>query len=97
MTREELSNATDEELVDELDYCGYDFYYNEYRNKVKEEIKKRMKTDVHERVHGKWITEWNVSLKMVLPYCSACRAWSVRKFDFCPNCGADTREVEDDN
>jgi hypothetical protein len=43
MTKEELKIVTNEELIDKLNYCGYDSYYEEYRADIVAEIKKRMR------------------------------------------------------
>lgn len=43
MTREELATATNNELISQLNYCGWDAYYRDYRGDVIAEIKKRMK------------------------------------------------------
>lgn len=50
MTREELKVATNDELIDELDYCGYDSYYRDYRDDVVVEIKKRMKEPILDKI-----------------------------------------------
>lgn len=43
-----------------------------------------------ERKRGRWITLWR--LDVLDGYqCSACKAWSRFKFNFCRNCGADMR------
>ena len=50
MTREELKTATNEELIDKLDYCGYDSYYDKYRADIVAEIKKRMKEPILDKI-----------------------------------------------
>lgn len=42
MTKEELKTKTTDELIDELNYCGYDPYYKEYRADIVAEIMKRL-------------------------------------------------------
>lgn len=50
MTREELKTATNDELIDELNYCGYDSYYRDYRDDVVAEIKKRMQESILDKI-----------------------------------------------
>lgn len=50
MTREELKTATNDELIDELDYCGYDSYYGDYRDDIVAEIKKRMREPTLDKI-----------------------------------------------
>lgn len=38
----DISKSTDDELIERLDYCGYDPYYNDLRQEVIAEIKLRM-------------------------------------------------------
>jgi hypothetical protein len=48
--KEKLETATNEELVNKLNYCGYDGYYREYRDDIIAEIKKRMDKPVLDEV-----------------------------------------------
>ena len=48
---------------------------------------------VEERPHGKWIIQ---DIVHCLQYCSECRTYSEFKWNFCPNCGADMREANDE-
>ena len=50
MTREELKTATNDELIDELNYCGYDSYYGDYRDDIVAEIKKRMQEPILDKI-----------------------------------------------
>ena len=52
MTREEFKTATNDELIDELDYCGYDSYYGDYRDDIVAEIKKRMQEPVLDKIRA---------------------------------------------
>lgn len=38
----DISKSTNDELIEQLDYCGYDPYYNDLRQEVIAEIKLRM-------------------------------------------------------
>lgn len=42
MTKEELEKASIEDLLDSLDYCGYDSYYASYREIIIIEIRNRL-------------------------------------------------------
>ena len=57
MTKEELESATNEELINELDYCGYDTYYEKYRIDIIAEIKKRMKEPCKNVASSEGMTE----------------------------------------
>lgn len=46
-----------------------------------------------ERPKGEWKKEWNCVFHVDLPICSYCLEFSPFKYDFCPRCGADMREV----
>lgn len=48
--KEKLETATNEELIDNLNYCGYDAYYREYRDDIIAEIKKRMNKPVLDEI-----------------------------------------------
>ena len=37
-----IPNLTNEDLIDELDYCGYDSYYSKIREPIVAEIVKRL-------------------------------------------------------
>ena len=68
---------------------------------IKSNLKKLPAADVVERKTGKWIKETNPTLGACLQevyICSVCGVasgcqYSVRR-SFCPNCGADLRELE---
>lgn len=51
--KEKIEAATNEELIDSLNYCGYDAYYREYRDDIIAEIKKRMDKPVLDEVTAK--------------------------------------------
>jgi len=49
--------------------------------------------DVRENIHGTW-EEWKGSRYPGLPICSNCKmgfSFNLKKYNFCPNCGADMR------
>lgn len=48
--KEKLEAATNEELINSLNYCGYDAYYREYRDDIIAEIKKRMDKPVLDEI-----------------------------------------------
>jgi len=53
--------------------------------------------DVRPVVHGKWEEEDSASNRWAFR-CSICSGGPVgRKFNFCPNCGADMRQTSDEN
>ena len=95
-----LDVLTNDDLIEELKYCGHDSYYNDMYYSILDEIKKRMSAK-EKRKKGRWIrkspTAWSWT-------CSCCKkddvyAYSAGKsFEpdvlqdlFCPNCGADMR------
>lgn len=48
--------------------------------------------DVRENVRGEWIKEYLVEdLGIMLYVCDKCAEPTVKKTNFCPNCGADMR------
>lgn len=51
--KEKLEAATNEELIDSLNYCGYDAYYQKYRDDIIAEIKKRMDKPILDEVNAK--------------------------------------------
>lgn len=38
MTKEELENATGQELIEQRDYCGVDSYYSDYLDNINAEM-----------------------------------------------------------
>ena len=74
MTREELKTLTNEELIDELDYCGFDSSYNEYRADIVTEIRKRMKESMRDATPEE--------LKSVNNYIKSISKPTRVKFDF---------------
>ena len=50
MAIEDLRIATNDELIDELNYCGYDSSFGKYRDNIITEIKKRMKEPVLDNI-----------------------------------------------
>ena len=48
--------------------------------------------DVRENVHAVWEKKWHPLYKTELPCCPICNLFSVMRWSFCPNCGADMRE-----
>lgn len=66
MTKEQLEKASIEDLLDSLDYCGYDSYYASYREIIIIEIKNRL--------------EENEQLKAQIEKmkcCRNCKYWNV--------------------
>ena len=57
-----------------------------------EKILARVPSAQPERKRGKW----KMDLKRHVFVCSICGAWQVFNCNFCPNCGADMREVDDE-
>lgn len=56
-------------------------------------IKQIPSADVRENIHGTW-EEWKGSRYPGLPICSNCKmgfSFNFKKYNFCPNCGADMR------
>lgn len=61
--------------------------------------------DVRENIRGHWIRKktevWNkdggkADINVYADFCSVCGSFGTRELDnFCPNCGADMREVQD--
>ena len=46
---------------------------------------------------GKWNKQYSSGLKVEKGYVSSCcDMWNERRSNFCPNCGADMREVDHD-
>lgn len=42
MTKEELKNATGQELIEQRDYCGVDSYYSDYLDNINLEMLNRL-------------------------------------------------------
>lgn len=63
----------------------YPFYQEAYQTGYEE--------GKNDRPHGKWIT---YDVLHCLQYCSECRVDFDYKWNFCPNCGADMREANDE-
>lgn len=53
-------------------------------------IKNQRIADVRENVHGEWVETVSGAVK-----CSICGKLDIFEWNFCPNCGADMREVQD--
>lgn len=52
--------------------------------------------DVRENVHAVWEKKWHSLYKTKLPCCPICNLFSVMRWDFCPNCGAEMRKETED-
>lgn len=92
---EETKELTDEELLDQLEYCGYDRYYQKLYRTTLNEIRSRMKRSLRvpegNTKQGKW------EIYVISPFdgegcrCSLCGTEGTPSFNFCPGCGADMR------
>lgn len=58
-------------------------------------IDKAIEALKNERPHGEWIMN-KTSARGRNYTCTICKKVSRNKFDFCPNCGADMREADND-
>ena len=63
------------------------------RYKAIEQVVKGQPTIEPERKTGKWIDK-SGGIEGAWNYCSVCGEQAIDLFDFCPNCGADMREGE---
>jgi len=65
--------------------------YEAFAKTLCEIVDEQPTADVVERKHGEWIYK-----PMKGQFCSVCDVQSVWKYNYCPNCGAEMKEVEDD-
>lgn len=66
-------------------------------NKIIKIINEEPKADVRENIKGEWIFK-EVMIRNPLAenyYCCICKISTTRCWNFCPNCGADMREVKE--
>lgn len=94
----ELSAMTAEELLQKLDYFGYDSYYKAFREPLIKEIRKRLRR--REVKHGKWIdygfyADGHPHHAYACPECDENYIGFIGEFNYCPNCGADMRPHEE--
>lgn len=64
---------------------------------IADEIGEQPTADVRENTKGKWVFK-EVMIRSPLAenyYCSICKTNTARCWNFCPNCGADMREVKE--
>lgn len=69
-------------------------YYEEL-SQIAEALKMAIEALKNERPQGKWIMN-KTSARGRNYTCTICKKVSRNKFDFCPNCGADMREADND-
>ena len=84
-----LDVLTNDDLIEELKYCGHDSYYNDMYYSILDEIKKRMSAK-EKRKTGKWITH-DYAFGIERYECDICENRCGFEYSFCPNCGADMR------
>lgn len=85
-----------DEAIEAVEQVVWDDYF---WKDIEKAIKKMPTADVRENVHGEWVIDGEYI------DCSVCRQekWSrvpfeelVKRFKYCPNCGADMRGKKDD-
>ena len=64
---------------------------------VIEFVKNIPTADIRENIRGEWIFKETMIRSPLAEnyYCSICKISTTRCWNFCPNCGADTREVKE--
>ena len=85
--RKEVLEAIEDDASTGLYSC-----FASYKDAQK--FKKRIET-INSRAHGEWTKRrLDDDTKFFMPRCSKCDAMMPYRFNFCPNCGADMREVQ---
>ena len=91
-----LQNIDNEKLIQSLQSCGHDGYYNDLYYPIIEEIKRRLsffRSADPERKKGKWIVkEEDWRKQQSWNECSECSFPTSYQYNFCPNCGAEMKE-----
>lgn len=88
-----IPNLSNKKLIDGLESCGHDNYYNVMYYPILKEIKKRLSK---ERKKGKWVYKPNEYDDSTYE-CSQCgEPWTLiegtpkeNNMNYCPNCGAE--------
>lgn len=66
MTKEELKNATGQELIEQRDYCGVDSYYSDYLDSVNAEMLKRFNHLIELEKKNEELKEENEHIRRLL-------------------------------
>lgn len=94
-----LQKIDNEKLIQSLQSCGHDGYYNDLYYPIIEEIKRRLSLSPStepERKKGEWI--WDNKTAFERCRCSECGYYRQLKYpepeNYCPNCGAEMEETK---
>ena len=88
-----------EKALEECDWYANEFCECEYAiMPLKGALENLPAADVRPAVRGKWSTVYDDFMKSHYDTCSCCgkEYFGANGFNFCPNCGADMREANDE-
>lgn len=90
-----------EDALTELDEIGFcDDEPIQTRNSALKIIQNIPAADVAPVRHGRWKKSYAdheaFGVRPFFRYCSECHEATVHQYNYCPNCGADMREVQND-
>ena len=88
-----------EKALEECDWYANEFCECEYAiMPLKGALENLPAADVRPVVRGKWSTVYDDFMKSHYDTCSCCgkEYFGANGFNFCPNCGADMREANDE-
>jgi hypothetical protein len=94
-----IQNVSNKELMEALENCGHDGYYNVLYYPIIEELKRRLrhrKGSEPQREKGKWIIDYTDEGFVECPFCHSATNCdgNVSELHFCFSCGADMRTDE---